>query len=151
MTSFYPAASGRATSQLGITRMLFQINNDQLAIQDLQTQISTGRRLSTPSQDPAAAIRALAAQRQLEYKAQVDTNLSSADTILSATESTLSQSQSILNEMRGVAVATSSNTLSTEEKDAYIAQINAAIAKVIADGTYDKITANYFASSIYGD
>jgi polar amino acid transport system substrate-binding protein len=29
-------------------------------------------------------------------------------------------------------------------------KINAAIAKVIADGTYDKITANYFASSIYG-
>ncbi|NJS37786.1 MAG: transporter substrate-binding domain-containing protein [Rhodobacteraceae bacterium] len=30
------------------------------------------------------------------------------------------------------------------------AKINAAIAKVIADGTYDTITANYFASSIYG-
>lgn len=29
-------------------------------------------------------------------------------------------------------------------------KINAAIAKVIADGTYDAITANYFASSIYG-
>ena len=29
-------------------------------------------------------------------------------------------------------------------------KINAAIAKVIADGTYDTITANYFASSIYG-
>lgn len=31
-----------------------------------------------------------------------------------------------------------------------LAKLNAAIAKVIADGTYDKITANYFASSIYG-
>jgi polar amino acid transport system substrate-binding protein len=30
------------------------------------------------------------------------------------------------------------------------AKINAAIAKVIADGTYDNITATYFASSIYG-
>ena len=29
-------------------------------------------------------------------------------------------------------------------------KINAGIAKVIADGTYDSITANYFASSIYG-
>ncbi len=29
-------------------------------------------------------------------------------------------------------------------------KLNAAIAKVIADGTYDKITANYFSSSIYG-
>lgn len=30
------------------------------------------------------------------------------------------------------------------------AKINAGIAKVIADGTYDAITKNYFASSIYG-
>ncbi len=130
MTSFYPAASGRATSQLGITRMLFQINHDELAIQDLQQQISTGRRLTTPSQDPAAAIRALAAQRQLEYKSQIDNNLTAADTILATTESTLSQSQSILNEMRGVAVATSGNILSDEEKQAYISQVDAAIAKL---------------------
>jgi len=32
-----------------------------------------------------------------------------------------------------------------------LGKLNAAIAKVIADGTYDAITANYFASSIYGD
>jgi polar amino acid transport system substrate-binding protein len=30
------------------------------------------------------------------------------------------------------------------------AKFNAGIAKVIADGTYDKISAPYFASSIYG-
>lgn len=35
--------------------------------------------------------------------------------------------------------------------DALREKINTAIAAVIADGTYDKITANYFASSIYGD
>jgi polar amino acid transport system substrate-binding protein len=32
-----------------------------------------------------------------------------------------------------------------------LAKINAGIAAVRADGTYDKITAGYFASSIYGD
>ncbi|MEB3214462.1 MAG: transporter substrate-binding domain-containing protein, partial [Leptolyngbyaceae bacterium] len=31
------------------------------------------------------------------------------------------------------------------------AKFNAGIAKVIADGTYDKISAPYFASSIYGE
>jgi polar amino acid transport system substrate-binding protein len=35
-------------------------------------------------------------------------------------------------------------------EDALKAKFNAAIAKVIADGTYDTITAKYFASSIYG-
>ena len=35
-------------------------------------------------------------------------------------------------------------------EDALREKINAAIAKVIADGTYDTVTAKYFASSIYG-
>lgn len=130
MTSFYPAISGRATSQLGITRLLSQINHDQQAIQDLQTQLSTGRRLATPSQDPSAAIRGLAAQRQLEYKSQVDKNLQAANTILSATESTLAQAQQILNEMRGVAVQGASNTLSPEETDALVAQVDTALSSL---------------------
>ena len=37
-----------------------------------------------------------------------------------------------------------------KEDTELLGKINAAIAKVIADGTYDTITANYFASSIYG-
>jgi flagellar hook-associated protein 3 FlgL len=130
MTSFYPAANGRATSQLGITRLLYQIHRDELSIQDLQTQLSTGRRLNTPSQDPASAIRGLSAQRQLEYKSQIDDNMQSADTILAATGSTLSQAQSILNDIRGVAVESSNSTLSTEERDAYAAQVEAAITKL---------------------
>lgn len=35
-------------------------------------------------------------------------------------------------------------------EDALKAKFNAAIAKIIADGTYDKISAPYFSSSIYG-
>lgn len=37
-----------------------------------------------------------------------------------------------------------------KEDTELLAKINAAIAEVIADGTYDTITAKYFASSIYG-
>lgn len=134
MTSFYPATSPRATNQLALTRLMFQLNHDQLAIQDLQTQISTGRKLSAPSQDPSAAIRALSAQRQQEFKTQVTNNLQSADTILSATESTLSQAQALLSEMRGVAVQASTNTLSVEEKDALLSQVEAALINLTAMG-----------------
>ncbi len=35
-------------------------------------------------------------------------------------------------------------------EDALKAQINAGIAKILKDGTYDALTKNYFASSIYG-
>ena len=63
--SFYPVGSSRSSSALSISRLLYQINTDQNAITSLQTQLSTGRRIQRASEDPGAAIRSLAAQRQL--------------------------------------------------------------------------------------
>ncbi len=127
MTTFFPPITGRSTTQLSIARLLFQINSDQSAIQSLQTQLSTGRRITRPSEDPASALRALTLQRQIEFKDQVSINLRSADTHLSLTEATLSQAQDILNEIRGVAVQATGTTNSPEEREAYIAQVQAAI------------------------
>ncbi len=61
MSEFYPAIAGRTSMQLSTSRLLFQIHQDQSAIQKLQTQLSTGRRISNLSEDPAAAIRAVRA------------------------------------------------------------------------------------------
>src|SRR6476661_4133604 len=97
-SSFFPATVGRVSTQQSITRLLFQVHADEGAIQKLQTQLSTGRRIERPSEDPAAAIRALAAQRSLEFKNQVLVNLKSANTVLGASEASLSQAQSILND-----------------------------------------------------
>lgn len=128
--SFYPVGSSRSSAALSITRLLYQINNDQNAITDLQTQLSTGRRIQRLSQDPGAAIRALAAQRQLEFKTQVDTNIESADTLLTATESVLSQAQGIVTEVRALAVQVGNNTISLEERGAANAQLQAAYARL---------------------
>ncbi|MCA9127347.1 MAG: hypothetical protein KDB22_09680 [Planctomycetales bacterium] len=130
MATSYPVSGTRATTQQSIARLLFQIHTDQSAITDLQTQLSTGRRISKPSQNPGAAIRALAAQRGLEFKSQVADNIQSADTILSSTESTLSQAQAVLTEMRGLAVVAASNTLTEEEILALGVQVGAALQKL---------------------
>ncbi len=129
-SSFYPVGSSRTSSALSITRLVYQINADQSSISDLQTQLSTGRRIQRPSQDPGASIRALSAQRQLEFKTQVDTNLNSADTLLTQTESVLSQAQSIVTEIRGLAVEAGNNTLSYEERTALNSQLQAAYTRL---------------------
>lgn len=135
MTSpFYPTIASRSTQHLSIQRTLFQIHNDESAIQKLEMQLSTGRRISSASEDPSAAIRALAAQRQLEFKNQIVDNIKSAQSILSASESTLAQSQAILTEMRGIAVAAADNTTSPEEQDALATQVSSAIQKLLELG-----------------
>ncbi|MCA9193336.1 MAG: hypothetical protein KDB03_16305 [Planctomycetales bacterium] len=130
MTSFYPAVSSRATTQLGIVRTLYQLHTDQNNINTLMEQLSTGHRISKASEDPAAAIRTFAARRQLSFREQTQANLTSADTMLSTSESTLSQAQDILNEMRGLVVESGNNLLSTEEIDANLERIKAGISKL---------------------
>ena len=133
-SSFYPVTSGRTSSAQSITRLLYQVNTDQSAIQKLQTQLSTGRRIERPSEDPAAAIRALGVQRSLEFKGQVVNNLKSANTLLGASESILSQAQDLLNQVRGVAVESAGNTLSSAELDANANQIREALKQLIDIG-----------------
>lgn len=133
-STFYPANSGRVSSQQSLTRLMFQIHNDQGAIQKLQTQLSTGQRIERPSEDPAAAIRALVVQRTLEFKGQITANLRSANSVLGASEATLSEAQAILNDVRGLAVESSGNVLSEGERKANSAQIRAAIQKLVDIG-----------------
>jgi len=133
-SSFYPTSTNRVSNQQTITRLLSQVNTDENSIQKLQTQLSTGRRIERPSEDPSAAIRALAAQRAYDFKTQIATNLKAADTILGASESALSQAQSILNEMRGLAVGSSGNLLSDQERTANADLIQNAIEQLVALG-----------------
>jgi flagellar hook-associated protein 3 FlgL len=133
-SSFFPVGAGRTSTALAIQRLSYQINTDQSAILDLQTQLSTGRRIQRASEDPSAAIRALAAQRQLEFKQQVDTNLGAADSVLTATESNLAAAHLIITEMRGLAVEATGNTHSVEEKAALIAQIESAYTRLVELG-----------------
>lgn len=133
-SSFYPVTAGRTSSSQSISRLLYQVNTDTSAIQKLQMQLSTGRRIERPSEDPAAAIRALGVQRALEFKGQVVNNLKSANTLLGASESILSQAQDILNQIRGVAVESSGNTLSSAELDANANQVREALKKLVEIG-----------------
>ena len=133
-SSFYPATVGRVATSQSIMRLLYQVNADQGAIQKLQIQLSTGRRIERPSEDPAAAIRGLAAQRALEFKGQVVNNLKSANTILGASEANLSEAQSLLNEMRGLAVESAGNLLSDAERIANADRVKNAVQRLVELG-----------------
>ncbi|MFO0941116.1 MAG: hypothetical protein U0930_10140 [Pirellulales bacterium] len=130
MTAFYPAASERTSTPLATTRMLFQVNSNELAIQRLQQQLSTGRKFQSPSENLPAAIKVLSAQRQQEFRTQTEVNLKQADSILSVTETNLGQTQDILNQVRATAVQAASNTLSDDERTALLNQVDGALRRL---------------------
>lgn len=130
MTSFYPAASDRTSTPLATTRMLFQVNAGEMAIQQLQLQLSTGRKFQNPSENLPAAIKVLSAQRQQEFRTQTEVNLKQADSVLSVTETNLAQSQDILNQVRATAVQAASNTLSSDERTALLNQVDGSLRRL---------------------
>ncbi|MEQ8848479.1 hypothetical protein [Botrimarina sp.] len=100
MSRIQPLSTTRVTDGMTRSRLVNQVQAAQLDLFRLQDQISTGRRIFLPSEDPAAAQRASALQRTIERKEQSLTNLKGAVASLTTTESSLQGVAGSLNELK---------------------------------------------------
>ena len=150
LSSFYPAVAGRTSDSLARNRSLFQVQAGRLEIQRLEEQISTGRRISSPSQDPSAAIRAIGIQRELEFRDQAIRNLDTSQSYLNVTESTLANVQDIMTEIRGLGVESAGNLASDEERNGWISQINATIERLTAAANSRHLDRYLFSGGVVG-
>ena len=132
LSSFYPVVAGRTSDSLSRYRSLYQVQVSKLGIQQLEDQLSSGKRFSLPSQDPTAAVRVIGLQRDLEFRDQTLRNLDSSQGYLNVTESTLGNVQDTLTEIRGLGVESAGNVSSDEERAGWVSQINASIDRLTA-------------------
>ena len=109
LSSFYPVVAGRTSDAQSRYRSLYQVQISQQGIQQLQDQLSTGKRYNLPSQDPAAAIRVMGIQREQEFRDQTIRNLDSTQGYLNVTESTLGSVQDQLTEIRALGIQGAGN------------------------------------------
>src|SRR6186713_602044 len=96
MASLYPIPTTRTSTLLTQNRLTSQLFTDQVAMARLQSQISTGIRLTAPSDDAPAAIRAMSLQRLLELKDQHQVNLKASQSFLDATDTSVSSVSDLL-------------------------------------------------------
>jgi len=115
-------------------RLLEQIQQDQVGIFRLQTQLSTGQRFHSPSEDPVAAQRVMSLQRLLERKQQVRSNLNTTQSYLSATDSILSQVSDLVAEVRAAALSVMGTTSSDSQRQAVARQIEQSLRQLIDMG-----------------
>jgi len=131
MTRIIPVPTGRTSDMLLSQRLNSQLASDQSALLRLQTQLSTGRRVLSLSDDAPAAIRGLTLQSLLERKEQISTNLVTSQSYLSATDVALSHAANTLNDVRGLAVSLADTTFSDTELAAAGEQIERAIQQML--------------------
>jgi flagellar hook-associated protein 3 FlgL len=101
-------------------------------MQQLETQLSTGQQFQLPSEDPAAAIRVIGIQRELEFKSQTLRNLDSAQGYLNVTETNLGNVQDLMTELRGLGLEAIGNVVGDVERTGWINQIDATIDRLMA-------------------
>lgn len=129
-----PIPTRRSSELLINQRLLNQIQNDQMDLLQIQDRLSTGRRLATPSDDSASAIRAAQLQLRLEQRTQTTTNLNATRSFLTSTESSVASITDTIQEIRGLALSVTNTTTSDSEREAAVVEIRRAIDQLVATG-----------------
>jgi flagellar hook-associated protein 3 len=151
MSGIIPIPTTRVSDLFIRQRLVGQAQNDQLALSKLQNQISTGRRLSLPSDDAPAALRAISLQRLLDRKGQIKTNIQASNSYLSAAESNLNSVSTLLTQLRGDVVGVT-GTLSTDaDRQTLVQQVDQAIQTLVAAGNAKSQGRYLFAGSTSQD
>ena len=131
MTSILPIPIGRTSDLLVSSRLRQQLQFDQSSLLNIQTQVSTGRRVINLSDDAPAATRGVTLQRLLEQKSQVRTNLSTSRSYLSATENSLANVSELLSQVRGESLAAADSTRSDFDRLSAAKTVDAAIQQLL--------------------
>ena len=135
MASIAPIPNSRIPGLLARQRLTQQYQADQLDLFRLQEQISTGLRLTLPSEDAPAALRAISFQRLLDRKEQLGANINSGLLFLGNTDGTLGGTDGVANALSKIKADTLGvvGTVATDQqRQTAISDINGALERLVA-------------------
>jgi flagellin-like hook-associated protein FlgL len=112
----------RYTTRLPYDRLLSGLRVNFGRLLESQTQISTGVRVSKPSDDPAAAARILRGQRDLADIASTRSAIESGGDLLSAASANLTDVAGLLSEARATLIQSMNGTLDDGARDVLASQ-----------------------------
>ena len=124
MAGIIPIPNTRVSNLLLRQRLTQQFQTDQLDLFRLQEQISTGQRISLPSEDAPAALRAIALQRLLERKSQLETNINGGQSFLSATDTAIADVANQLADLKGATLGVAGTISTEQDRKAVINQVD---------------------------
>ena len=120
----------------------------QVKLAKLQQQISTGVKLTKPSDDPAASSRALELQQSISLNTQYQVNIVLADNRLSLEESTLASVETMIFRLKELAIQANNAALDQTSRRAIAVEIQERNEELLSlantrDGNGDFLFAGY--------
>ncbi|MFO0791467.1 MAG: hypothetical protein U0805_18565 [Pirellulales bacterium] len=134
MASIVPIPTTRVGDYFVRQRLIGQVQNDQVTLFNLQTQISTGQRIQLPSDDAPAALRAINLQRLLDRKGQIKSNIQSNNQFLVAADSNLGGISDLLTKIKADTIGVAGTVATDADRETVVNSIAQAIRTLVATG-----------------
>ena len=128
----------RITNKVMQNNALSNINRNKELQDMLNTELSTGKKVNRPSDDPVVAIRALRLRSDVSQISQYSKkNIPDADSWLELTESSIKTTVSVVKDMIEQCEKGSNDTLTTGDRQIIIDELKALRDEVYATGNSD--------------
>ena len=122
----------RISTYLFHQRATASMLDSQARLSKTQLQLATGKRILTPSDDPAGATKALDLQRYLETNEQFLSNMGFARARLETQETTLASVTDLLQRANELAIQGNNATVSASDREAIAVEVDQLLAQLIA-------------------
>lgn len=139
-----------STSQI-IDSGALNIQNSQSSLYKMQNQLSTGRRVLTPQDDPVAAAQALVVSQSISVNEQHTTNQGQAKNQLGLVDSQLTSLEGVLQNIRERVVQAGSTTLSFSDRAAIASELESRLSEMIGIANSDNGSGEYLFSGYSGN
>jgi flagellar hook-associated protein 3 FlgL len=114
----------RITDRLLVDKVLNNIQRNSQKLENIQTQVSTGRRIAVPSDDPTGTVRSLILRSADDEGQQNQQNLDLADGWLNSTDTALQDVNLIVQRARELTVQGANETLGPQETAALATEVD---------------------------
>jgi flagellin-like hook-associated protein FlgL len=140
--SILPLSLSRVTDLLQSSVATQNINSVQAQLVKVEEELSTGKAVNAPSDNPASAAIIQQLQSTLSYSTQYATNISQATSQLNETDSTLGNITTLLTQAQSIASANVSDTVSADARSQAATVVNGIFSQILSmanaqfNGTY---------------
>ncbi len=139
----------RVTNQMMANNFIANLNNHLEKMNRLQEEISSGKKVNKPSDDPLSVSKIVELEHQLKMNNQYKKNIQTGITRLSDTESHLNNLQNIVSRARDLAIQGSNSTLSRQDMDGLAIEVNQILEQAVSIAN-KKSSGDYLFAGTYG-
>jgi len=126
------------------------INRQTSNLLHLQQEVSLGRRIVTPSDDPVGAARALVVQQSIDITAQWSTNHNNVKSALGNEEAQLTSVNDLMTRVRQLTVQAGNSTLTASDRRSITQELRARFDELVGIANADDGTGQYIFSGYMG-